>query len=153
HPGASRQRPRAPDTPVTLYDGHDPNIISCAAGYPAVIPLLMAGRRIGPVRHVQDGADDLSVIPASRKLSLARLTGSMPVPATGRVAAEDVRRTLGSDAERIDVRPVLGVNRVPARSALLFIRLILIGLSGLAIARAPRLVVLRPGPRFCQFCP
>jgi hypothetical protein len=73
----------------------------------------------------------------------------MPVPTAGRVSVEDVRRTLGSDAERVDVRPAPGVNSVPAGSA----RLILIGPSGLAIGRAQLLVVLCPGPRFCQFCP
>ena len=80
----------------------------------------MAGRRIGSARHVQDSVDDLPVIPASRELGLARLTGSMPVPAAGRVAVEDVRCTLRSDAERIDVRSVLGVDRVPPGSARLY---------------------------------
>jgi hypothetical protein len=94
----------------------------------------MPGRRIGTARHVQDRIDDLPVVPAGREFGLARLPGSVPMPAAGRIAVQDVRRTLGSDAERIDVRPVPSVDRVPPRTADLPIRRFLIAPDGLAMA-------------------
>jgi hypothetical protein len=94
---------------------------------------------VRPTGYVDDSVHDLLIVPASRKLGLARLSDSMPVAAaTARLTVEDVRGPLGAHADVLRRRPVRGIHRIPSRT----IRLRIANLRRLTVRNSERLVVL-----------
>jgi len=61
----------------------------------------MSRRLIRFTCEIKHGCDDLLIVPAGRKLGLARLADSMPVAAAGRVAIEYVCGAFGTDADGV----------------------------------------------------
>ncbi len=106
---------------------------------PPAIPLLPLRYLVGSAGHIQQGVNDLLVVPAGRELGLAPLASPVTVPAaTLPVSVEYVRGAIGSDPERIQLRAILGSYRVPAGTVRF----------PAAIGGPNHLVILQPRPRF-----
>jgi hypothetical protein len=121
---------------------HGPNIhsVTSSGAKPRVIPILMSRWFAGSTRDIPDVGDDPFIVPASRKLGLARLSRSVPMAAaaTARLAVEDVRSPLIAHTNVLRRRPVGGIHRIPART----IRPRIANLRRLTVSHAERLVVL-----------
>jgi hypothetical protein len=69
---------------------------------------------VGPARDIEDAGDDSFIGPACRELGLAWLAYPVPVAAACLVAIEYVGAPFRGDVDVLGLRPVLGINRIPA---------------------------------------
>src|ERR1700722_4461291 len=150
HAGAALFRPAGQEFSAALDNHRNVHTVSDPGTKPGVIPILTHGRSIGVTRYVQCGADDLCVIPATRKFRLAWFSAAVSVPpAAGLVSVEDVCDALRSNAYRIQRRAGLDVGRVPggAVGSPVVVTAVVACPMRAVVSGGTRLVVLLPGPR------
>jgi hypothetical protein len=80
---------------------------------------LTCGRFVWLTCDIFGRIDNLVVAPAGRKLGFPGFAGSVPVSATSfRIAVEYVRPAFGRNTDRLQIWTVLGIEFIPAESAL-----------------------------------